>query len=113
NIITVCLGRKIRFNLVIQAYSQLEDKYGDGWKTIDGNCGNTMYLLTADEDTAERISKKMGNKTIVTKSRTGQPVSLSKSKTESIDSERLLPSADVMALEEGEMLVIRVIKRQD
>lgn len=113
NIITVCLGRNIRFNLVIQAYSQLEDKYGEGWKTIDGNCGNIMYLLTADEDTAERISKKLGDKTIVTKSRTGQPVSLSKSKTESVDSQRLLPSADVMALKEGEMLVIRVIKRQD
>lgn len=113
NIITVCLGRNIRFNLIIQAYSQLEDKYGEGWKTIDGNCGNTMYLLTADENTAERISKKLGDKTIVTKSRTGQPISLSKSKTESVDAQRLLPSADVMALQEGEMLVIRVIKRQD
>lgn len=113
NIITVCLGRNIRFNLIVQAYSQLEDKYGEGWKTIDGNCGNTMYILTADENTAERISKKLGEKTIVTKSRTGQPVSLSKSKTESVDAHRLLPSADVMALQEGEMLVIRVIKRQD
>ncbi len=113
NIITVCLGRNIRFNLVIQAYSQLEDKYGEGWKTIDGNCGNTMYLLTADEDTAERVSKKLGEETIVTKSRTGQTISLSKSKTESVDSRRLMTATEVMALKEGEMIVLRVIKRQD
>lgn len=113
NMITVCLGRNIRFSLIIQAYSQLENLYGDQWKTIDGNCGNTLYLLTADESTAEIISKKLGDKTIVTKSRSGQTVSLDKSKTESVDSHRLMPSTEVMGLKEGEMIVIRVIKRQD
>lgn len=113
NMITVCLGRNIRFNLIIQAYSQLENLYGDQWKTIDGNCGNTLYLLTADESTAEIISKKLGEETIVTKSRSGQTVSLNKSKTESVDSRRLMTSTEVMSLREGEMLVIRVIKRQD
>src|SRR5690606_10643332 len=88
NIVTVCLGRNIRFNLVIQAYAQLENLYGDDWKTIDGNCGNTLYLLTADESTAELISKKLGDETILTKSRSGQTLSMSKSKTESVDSRR-------------------------
>lgn len=113
NIATVCLGRNIRFNLVIQAYAQLENLYGDDWKTIDGNCGNTLYLLTADESTAELISKKLGEETIVTKSRSGQTISMSKSKTESIDSRRLMTATEVMGLREGEMIVIRIIKRQD
>ncbi len=113
NIITVCLGRNIRFNLIIQAYAQLENLYGEDWKTIDGNCGNTLYLLTADENTAEIISKKLGEKTIVTKSRSGQTISLNKSKTESVDSRRLMTSTEVMGLKEGEMIVLRVIKRQD
>lgn len=113
NIVTVCLGRNIRFNLIIQAYAQLENLYGDDWKTIDGNCGNTLYLLTADESTAELISKKLGEQTIVTKSRSGQTFSLSKSKTESVDSRRLMTATEVMGLKEGEMIVIRVIKRQD
>lgn len=113
NIITVCLGRNIRFNLVIQAYAQLENLYGEDWKTIDGNCGNTLYLLTADENTAEIISKKLGEKTIITKSRSGQTISLSKSKTENLDSRRLMTSTEVMGLKEGEMIVLRVIKRQD
>jgi len=113
NIITVCLGRNIRFNLIIQAYSQLEELYGKSWKTINGNCGNTLYLLTSDEDTAEAISKKLGDKTIDTKSRSGQRISLSKSITESVDSRRLMNATEVMGLKEGEMIVIRVIKRQD
>ncbi len=113
NIVTVCLGRNIRFNIVIQAYAQLENLYGDDWKTIDGNCGNTLYLLTADETTAELISKKLGEETIVTKSRSGQTISLNKSRTESVDSRRLMTATEVMGLKEGEMIVIRVIKRQD
>lgn len=113
SILTVCLGRNIRFNLVIQAYSQIEKLYGNDWQTIDGNCNNTFYLLTSDFKTAETISKKLGEKTIVTKSRSGQTISLDKSKTENLDARALLNPTEVMGLREGEMIVIRTIKRQD
>lgn len=113
NIITVCLGRNIRFNLIIQAYAQLKNKYGDDAPTIDGNCGNTIYILTNDQETAKKISDKLGNKTINTVSRSGKGFSTDKSKTESVDQRPLLTSAELMALEEGENVVIRVIKRQD
>jgi type IV secretion system protein VirD4 len=113
SIITVCLGRNIRFNLVIQAYSQLELKYDKDWKTIDGNCANTMYILTTSNDTAEEISKKLGEKTIPSHSRSGGTLSLKKNKTESTDGRRLLTHTELMQLEEGEMVVIRGIKRQD
>lgn len=113
NIITVCLGRNIRFNLVIQAYSQLKEKYGDSWETIDGNCGNTIYILTTDTETAEKIATKLGEQTITTKSRSGGTLSLDKSKTESIDARKLLTANELMQLKEGEMVVIRIIKRQD
>lgn len=113
NIITVCLGRNIRFNLVIQAYSQLKEKYGDSWETIDGNCGNTIYILTTDTETAEKIATKLGEQTITTKSRSGGTLSLDKSKTESIDARKLLTANELMQLREGEMVVIRIIKRQD
>jgi type IV secretion system protein VirD4 len=113
SIITVCLGRNIRFNLVIQAYSQLELKYDKDWKTIDGNCANTMYILTTSNDTAEEISKKLGEKTIPSHSRSGGTLSLKKNKTEGTDGRRLLTHTELMQLEEGEMVVIRGIKRQD
>ncbi|RXZ02127.1 VirD4-like conjugal transfer protein, CD1115 family [Fictibacillus sp. S7] len=113
NIVTVCLGRNIRFNLVIQAYSQLKEKYGDGWETIDGNCGNTIYILTTDTATAEKIASKLGDQTITTKSRSGGTLSFDKSKTESVDARKLLNANELMQLQEGEMVVIRIIKRQD
>lgn len=113
NIITVCLGRNIRFNLIIQAYAQLKNKYGDDASTIDGNCGNTIYILTNDDNTAEKISKKLGQETINSTTRSGKGFSLDKSKTESIDGKSLLTPNELTSLKEGESVVIRVIKRQD
>ncbi|MGB6406138.1 MAG: TraG/TraD/VirD4 family protein, partial [Planococcus donghaensis] len=107
------LGRNIRFNIVIQAYSQLEKLYGDDWKTIDGNTNNTFYILTDDHTTAEMISKKIGEKTQVVKSRSGETLSLGKSKTENVEARPLLNADELMRLKEGEMIVIRTIKRQD
>ncbi|MYL43970.1 VirD4-like conjugal transfer protein, CD1115 family [Virgibacillus salexigens] len=113
SMVTVCLGRNIRFNLVIQAYSQLKQKYDKDWETIDGNCANTIYILTTNNDTAEQISKKLGEKTITSNSRSGGSLSLDKNKTEGTDGRRLLDANELMRLKEGEMVVIRGIKRQD
>ncbi|MDM0612810.1 TraG/TraD/VirD4 family protein, partial [Clostridium perfringens] len=113
NIVTVCLGRGIRFNIVIQALSQLKKLYGEDDKTIIGNCGNLIYILTNDNDTAEEVSKSLGEETIVTESRSGETLDVTKNRTESLDSKRLLLPSDLKAFKEGEMVVIRVIKRQD
>ncbi|MBD8045858.1 VirD4-like conjugal transfer protein, CD1115 family [Clostridium faecium] len=113
NIITVCLGRGIRFNLVIQAYSQLKKLYGDDYKTILGNCGNQIYILTNENETAEEFSKLVGEKTIVSYSRSGEILDTTKHQTESVDSRRLLKPEELRALREGESVVVRVIKRQD
>ncbi|AZJ24347.1 ATPase (plasmid) [Bacillus wiedmannii bv. thuringiensis] len=113
NIITVCLGRNIRFNLIIQAYSQLKNKYDKDADTIDGNCGNTIYILTNDQETAEKVSKKLGNKTINLPSRSGKGLSTDKNKTEGLDQRPLLTPNELMSFKEGESAVIRVIKRQD
>ncbi|PEB20731.1 ATPase [Bacillus toyonensis] len=113
NIITVCLGRNVRFNLVIQDYAQLKNKYGDDAGTIDGNCGNTIYILTNDQESAEKVSKKLGNQTINLPSRSGKGLSTDKNKTEGLDQRPLLTSNELMNFKEGESAVIRVIKRQD
>lgn len=113
NIITVCLGRNIRFNLVVQAYAQIKNKYGDDADTIDGNCGNTIYILTNDQETAEKVSKKLGNQTINLPSRSGKGLSPDKNKTEGLDQRPLLTANELMSFKEGESAVIRVIKRQD
>ncbi|MBI6068541.1 type IV secretory system conjugative DNA transfer family protein [Clostridium perfringens] len=113
NIITVCLGRRIRFNLVIQALAQLKKLYGEDDKTIIGNCGNLMYILTNDTDTAEVVSKSLGEETITIYSRSGEELDITKNRTESLDNSRLLLPSDLLEFKEGEMVVKRVIKRQD
>ncbi|MFB8378181.1 VirD4-like conjugal transfer protein, CD1115 family [Paenibacillus taichungensis] len=65
--LTVSLGRGVRWNMIIQSYSQLESKYGrEVTKTIKGNVQNTIYLLTTDLDTQTELSKRTGTYTVET-----------------------------------------------
>lgn len=113
SMITVCLGRNIRFNLAIQSYSQLKEKYGDMSETIESNCGNQIYILTNSDETSEKFSKLVGEETIITKSRSGDITSIHKSNTENLDRRRLITSDELRRVKEGETLVVRAIKRQD
>lgn len=64
--LTIAGGRGMRFNLFLQGFSQLEEKYGkEVARTIRGNCEYWIYLRANDNETAEEISKKLGNYTIV------------------------------------------------
>ncbi|MDD3862650.1 MAG: type IV secretory system conjugative DNA transfer family protein [Clostridia bacterium] len=61
-IITVARGRKIYFELVVQSYMQLNNKYGkDVADTIRGNCNIQIYLGTDDQSTKEDFSKLCGD----------------------------------------------------
>lgn len=113
SIITVCLGRNIRFDLVIQSYSQVEKLYKEGSKTIIGNCGNQIYILTNDKNTAEEYSALVGSKTIKTVSASGQRLNTNKSFTESYEERALLNANELMELKNGECVVKRVMKRED
>ncbi|WP_051533791.1 VirD4-like conjugal transfer protein, CD1115 family [Desulfitibacter alkalitolerans] len=65
--LTVGGGRGIRFNLYLQSFAQLDEKYGkETSKTIKGNCENWIYLQADDLETLDEISKKLGNYTVST-----------------------------------------------
>ncbi|MBU4643072.1 VirD4-like conjugal transfer protein, CD1115 family [Bacillus toyonensis] len=113
NIVTVCLGRNIRFNLIVQALPQLKTKYGDASTTIQDNCGNQIYIQSGNKETAKEISEKLGNQTINSLSRSGKGLSIDKSKTEGIDTKPLLTPTELMRFQEGESAVIRFMKRRD
>lgn len=67
NKLTVGGGRGIRFNLFLQSFSQLDEKYDkEVAKTIKGNCQTWIYLQADDLETLEEISKKLGNYTVST-----------------------------------------------
>ncbi|WP_054029117.1 VirD4-like conjugal transfer protein, CD1115 family [Bacillus sp. FJAT-28004] len=65
--LTVSLGRGIRWNIILQDFNQLDIAYGEKVaRVIRGNCQNLIYLLTTDDETAVKISKKMGPYTVST-----------------------------------------------
>lgn len=111
--ITMNLGRNISYDFYIQSYSQFEKKYGEGWKTIKGNCGNQIYILTSDGDTAQTFSEDLGNETIVDLQRTGEKLSTHKHFMENTQEKPLLNKNQLMRLNEGECVVRRVMKRKD
>jgi len=113
-IMTVCLGRGIRFNLYIQAYSQLTALYGkENATTIIGNCGNQVYILTAENETAEHFSKLLGKKTITDVSKSGKKYTMDRSHSESAKEQPLLAADRLLKIKEEESVVFRPIKRQD
>lgn len=62
SIITVARSRKIFFELVVQSYSQLDDKYGkEAANTIRGNCNIQIFIGTEDQHTKEEFSKMCGD----------------------------------------------------
>lgn len=58
--LTVGGGRGIRFNMFLQSFMQLNEKYGDNTASnILDNCYVWTYLKTSNDSTAEKISKKI------------------------------------------------------
>lgn len=111
NMLTVAGGRKIRFNLFLQSFSQLENKYGkDIAENIRDNCQTWIYLKTASNETASVISKKLGTYTTSSYSRSS---SYSKyqngSNSESINliSRNLLTEDEILRIERPYVLVIQ------
>ncbi|TCX53628.1 VirD4-like conjugal transfer protein, CD1115 family [Dehalobacter sp. 14DCB1] len=65
NKLTVGGGRGMRFNLFIQAFSQLKEKYDENTSdTIKANCQTWVYLQADDMDTLREISEKLGTYTV-------------------------------------------------
>lgn len=112
-IITVCLGRNISFDLYIQAYAQMNKLYGENAKTIAGNCGNTIYILSDDDETTEKFSKNLGNETIIDMQRNGKRLSGNKTIMETPLEKPLLNMNQLEELRPGECVVKRVMKRRD
>ncbi len=113
NIITVCLGRKIRFNLVVQSYAQLEQLYGEDSKTIVGNCGNKIYIKTDDLGTAKEFLESLRSRTEINVSRSGTVLSLHKGMSEQYEERPLLTANELMRLRQSECVVKRSMKQRD
>jgi len=62
--LTVAAGRGIRFNMYLQSFEQLKEKYDEHVSnTIKSNCETWIYLQADDKDTLEEVSGKLGSYT--------------------------------------------------
>lgn len=111
NMLTVAGGRRIRFNLFLQSFSQLDNKYGrEIAENIRDNCQTWIYLKTASNETASIISKKLGTYTTSSYSKSS---SYSKyqngSNSESVNliSRNLLTEDEILRIERPYVLIIQ------
>lgn len=110
NMLTVAGGRRIRFNLFLQSFSQLENKYGkDIAENIRDNCQIWIYLKTASNETASIISKKLGTYTTSSYSRSNsynKYQSGNNSESMNLISRALLTEDEILRIERPYVLVI-------
>lgn len=110
NMLTVAGGRKIRFNLFLQSFAQLENKYGkEVAENIRDNCQTWLYLKTASTETATTISKKLGCYSTSSYSRSSSYTryqSGSNSESMNLISRPLLTEDEIMRIERPYLLVI-------
>lgn len=62
--ISTMRSREISVMVIIQTISQLKETYKDNWETIAGNCDSWLFIGGTEEQTTEKISKKLGKTTI-------------------------------------------------
>ncbi len=98
SMITASRSRNMRFNFVIQNFSQLNKVYGkDVAETIKGNCGNFVYIMSTELAALEEISKLLGDQ---------KPPKAEKDKP-APPIRPLFTVSDLQALKEGEVIINR------
>ena len=112
--VTVCLGRNISFDMYIQSYSQLSERYGEKTReTIEGNCGNVIYIYTNSKETSETFSDLLGHRTRKMLQRSGEKLSIHKHFVESLEQEPLMYPENLRRLQEGECVILSSMHRKD
>ena len=111
NMLTVAGGRRIRFNLFLQSFSQLDNKYGkEVAENIRDNCQTWIYLKTASNETAGIISKKLGTYTTSSYSKSNSYSNYqsgSNSESMNLISRALLTEDEILRIERPYVLVIQ------
>lgn len=107
--LTVGGGRGIRFNLFLQSFSQLNDKYGDKVApNILDNCHVWTYLKTSNADTAKKISEKLGTYTTSTwsESNSSSGGAVNESKSHNLSKRELLTPDEVLRIQRPYLLTM-------
>jgi hypothetical protein len=111
--LSAALGYNFAFTLVLQNMEQLTDVYGEQTAgTIRANSSNFAYIKTSSQNTAEQISKWLGDRTI-TFSTPGSDQTDSDSRSKSMKEQPLLSPVQLMRFRPSQMLFFRAAKNDD
>ncbi|PDZ43728.1 VirD4-like conjugal transfer protein, CD1115 family [Bacillus wiedmannii] len=108
NYLSLCRGYGISAILIVQNLSQFEELYGkNGLYSILGVCSTKVILKAAEYETAEYISKTLGEATVENESRstnTGNHGTTSSVSVQNVK-RRLIDPNEIKGLEENQVLV--------
>lgn len=108
--LTVAGGRGMRFNLFLQGFPQITQKYDrETTEIVKSNCETWVYLKAMDTTTREEISKKLGSYTIYSNSESMSQqgtVSTSSSSSQSLQKRSLLLPEEVEKINRPYLLVM-------
>lgn len=104
-------SRNIFFELYIQDYQQLENKYKGEYKNIKSNAAMKIYLRSGDNDSLEDLSKSCGTYTIEKGSASasaseGRANNISFSSSSALESRRLLFPTEIKRIQPPDALVL-------
>lgn len=102
------------FRIFSQSKHQIYDTYGDTvGKSILQAAGNTMFIMSDDNEDADAFSKDLGESTLITEQRSGDPLALDKSYTEMEDGRPLMYAHELRNIFQSEAILTRTKKRKD
>lgn len=108
NYLSLCRGYGISAILIVQNLSQFEELYGkNGLYSILGVCSTKVILKAAEYETAEYISKTLGEATVENESRSTNTGGHGTTSSVSIQNvkRRLIDPNEIKGLEENQVLV--------
>ncbi|KFM94815.1 hypothetical protein D0U04_21590 [Bacillus clarus] len=108
NYLSLCRGYGISAILIVQNLSQFEELYGkNGLYSILGVCSTKVILKAAEYETAEYISKTLGEATVENESRSTNTGNHGTTSSVSIQNvkRRLIDPNEIKGLEENQVLV--------
>lgn len=110
----VGLERGLIYHLIIQSIPKLKALYGEQEaEDMMYLCGNWIYIMSEAKSDADLFSEKLGNASVISPRRDGDPMSDDKSYGEQEDSRELMKPEELTKLVEGERIVLRTKKRRD
>ncbi|MDO4432027.1 MAG: type IV secretory system conjugative DNA transfer family protein [Aerococcaceae bacterium] len=114
SMVSVGGGRGMLFDFYVQDLVQLKITYGADLATfLESQMMNVIFITSSNQDTQEWMSKKLGNREVTQKSRSGHWWGFNKSISEQVETRPLMFPNELANLLEGEWVIYRTKRKNE